>query len=104
MNTKKCPYCSEEILIDAKKCKHCGEYLDSELREKQKSANSTEKKIIVCLDTDTMRRTRESEPAFASQKQFTLKDGLSRRDIDHHYRDEKNRVVQTVITTFDYNK
>ena len=64
----------------------------------------TEKKIIVCLDTDTMRRTRESEPAFASQKQFTLKDGLSRPDIDHHYRDEKNRVVQTVITTFDYNK
>ncbi|OGU27074.1 MAG: hypothetical protein A2057_02715 [Ignavibacteria bacterium GWA2_35_9] len=32
--TKKCPYCSEEILIDAKKCKHCGEYLDDTLRPK----------------------------------------------------------------------
>lgn len=30
--TKKCPYCSEDILADAKKCKHCGEYLDEELR------------------------------------------------------------------------
>ena len=28
MNTKRCPYCSEEILMEAKKCKHCGEFLD----------------------------------------------------------------------------
>ena len=26
--TERCPYCGEEILAIAKKCKHCGEWLD----------------------------------------------------------------------------
>jgi predicted nucleic acid-binding Zn ribbon protein len=26
---KKCPFCAEDIQGDAKKCKHCGEFLDA---------------------------------------------------------------------------
>lgn len=30
--TKNCPYCGEEILAGAKKCKHCGEWLEEEVK------------------------------------------------------------------------
>lgn len=30
--TRKCPYCGEEILAVAKKCKHCGEWLEKETK------------------------------------------------------------------------
>lgn len=36
--TKRCPYCGEEILAIAKKCKHCGEWLDKQVVNKQKKA------------------------------------------------------------------
>ncbi|MEO0114379.1 MAG: hypothetical protein ABIK93_02760 [candidate division WOR-3 bacterium] len=34
--TKKCPFCAEEILTDAVKCKHCGEWLNKSLVEPQR--------------------------------------------------------------------
>lgn len=33
--TKNCPYCGEEILAVAKKCKHCGEWLPEQPKPKQ---------------------------------------------------------------------
>jgi uncharacterized membrane protein YvbJ len=32
MKNIKCPYCSEQILRTAKKCKHCGEFIDKDSR------------------------------------------------------------------------
>ena len=34
---KQCPYCSEEIQEIAKKCKHCGEWLDGTKKDTGKS-------------------------------------------------------------------
>ena len=31
-STKKCPFCSGEIEADAKKCRHCGEWLGKNKR------------------------------------------------------------------------
>ena len=45
-DTKQCPYCSEEILITAKKCKHCGEYIDGELRKARVESTKQEKIVV----------------------------------------------------------
>ena len=34
METQNCPYCGEQILITAKKCKHCGEWLEESNKRK----------------------------------------------------------------------
>lgn len=33
--TKKCPYCGKEILAVALKCKHCGMWLDCDVKQSQ---------------------------------------------------------------------
>ncbi|GHB52831.1 hypothetical protein [Mongoliitalea lutea] len=42
-NQKKCPFCAELINRDAIKCKHCGEFLDSSLRQ----ARKTESQVFI---------------------------------------------------------
>jgi hypothetical protein len=41
----KCPFCNESILKDAKKCKHCGEWLDPVLRAKNERLRSAPRAI-----------------------------------------------------------
>ncbi len=39
----RCPFCRELIRADARKCKHCGEIIDSELRRQQRRAAAADR-------------------------------------------------------------
>lgn len=45
--TKSCAYCGESILVNATKCKHCGEYLDDENGECGYPANDRGEKTML---------------------------------------------------------
>ena len=47
MATKPCPYCAEEINTEAKKCKHCGEFLDADLRNEKEQNRDIDQKVVV---------------------------------------------------------
>lgn len=64
METKKCPYCGGEIMATAKKCKHCGEWIEKAnptVVPQENASNETEtntdveithssgKKIVWCV-------------------------------------------------------
>ncbi len=56
-----CPVCGEEILTTAKKCKHCGEWLNKENKNKEHNEVNTEEKVFY-----------EDENVKVTQSRFTV--------------------------------
>ncbi len=49
--TRPCPYCGEHVLRSAKKCKHCGEFLDAGMRmqSQQKQSRNMVKPLLIAI-------------------------------------------------------
>lgn len=45
---KSCPYCGQEILVNAKKCKHCGKWLEKQCPQCGEWVNAEAKKCRYC--------------------------------------------------------
>lgn len=68
---KSCPYCGGEILVTAKKCKHCGKWLEQKCPQCGEWVNAEAKKCRYCgyWLNDWARRVHEKEQAAAQAAQ-----------------------------------
>ena len=85
--TKKCPYCGEEILAVAKKCRYCGEWLDGRsdhqvsmpsetnqtttiepVAEEQKQVADTSEQVIDEVPTQQSVEQQMTKPVFSTKK------------------------------------
>lgn len=61
--TKRCPYCGEEILAVAKKCKHCGEWLEGQKVKCPVCGEEMERGLLVCPHCKESTGIGEKSPA-----------------------------------------
>jgi hypothetical protein len=66
MSMRQCPFCSEKILATARKCKHCGEIIDPELKESRKPAATERLRRDALPDEDDDDDDERNEPASLS--------------------------------------
>lgn len=62
--TKECPFCSEQIVVSAKKCKHCGETIDVALRAAEEAKRSSSNQPMVFMNAGGGASSSSSSGAF----------------------------------------
>lgn len=74
--TKNCPYCGEEIMADARKCKHCGEWLEEEpIQEQTQEAE----KIETTASVSPHAETEQTEPVMPTKAPSLDKDSSTHK-------------------------
>ena len=72
--TRNCPYCGEEIMADAKKCRHCGEWLEEEpIPEQSQEAENTETNASVSQNA----APEQTKPVMPTKRQSLMRSHLA---------------------------
>ena len=85
-NKKTCPYCGAEILADAKKCKHCGKWIEKQCPQCKEWVNGEAKKGRFCGYWFDPWQRRLQEKAEAERTQ-----GVSQAEIEDAIEDRKEQ-------------
>ncbi len=97
--TKRCPYCGEEILAVAKKCKHCGEWLEEKKEEPKKQVPCE-----VCgemIDEDTLECPYCHEEVVSSND-LDLCDTYDEMTFIDSDRSSKSKPASDTIKDYEY--
>jgi len=70
--TKECPFCSEVIHINAKKCKHCGEILDPVLRKQNEGSQPPPQVINVATSVSQSTKVSDRRRGFPHLIHFIM--------------------------------
>lgn len=101
---KSCPYCGEEILISAKKCKHCGKWLEKQCPQCGEWVNAEAKKCRYCgYWFDAWQRRLQEK---AEQEKEEAKRGASVEEVKAAIEEEKENndtgcllYIESIIIT-----
>jgi TM2 domain-containing membrane protein YozV len=106
METKKCPFCFEEIKFEAVKCKHCGEFLKPDVE-----SDNTNSKVWICKkckeevdnEYDTCWNCGSDKSGYVDNEtttEFNKNKSINRNLNDNKIDKNKNHGVPALLSLF----